>query len=210
MGVAIANLDDFEAKFEERKHRSDLFGFFLFDERPSQRAVGTFATQQFPWLDRLAASARMFFFVFLRHNPEWDEDVENPGLEVAQRFGIRPNELPGIVLFTLDEDKEKVTKAAYLPLKAELFETDPKRVEELFADLFSVIQHCREQSPDTVSLIACVDTQVNSIIRSETVRPVKAYLLRTLGDLKDLPGKLLQTVVSAAVEGATRQGMPVG
>ena len=44
--VAIANLDDFQKKFEERKDLSDVFGFFLFDERPSQRAVETFAEQR--------------------------------------------------------------------------------------------------------------------------------------------------------------------
>ena len=127
MGVAIASLDDFQKKFEERKDRSDLFGFFLFDERPSQRAVETFAEQQFPWLDRLAAAAQIFFFVFLRNNPGWPDVVENPGLEVANMFDIRANQLPGIVLFTLDVKREDVTKGSYLPLRTELFEADLQR-----------------------------------------------------------------------------------
>lgn len=210
MGVAIANLDDFQRKFEERKDRSDLFGFFLFDERPSQRAVGTFANQQFPWLDRLAAAAQIFFFVFLRNNPDWPDVVENPGLEVASMFDIRANQLPGIVLFSLDANREGVKKASYLPLKAELFEADLKRVEELFADVFSVIQECRAKSGDSATLLKCVEKEMNAIIRSESRRPIKTYFWQVMGNLGQLPVKLVETVTTAAAHAAMRQGMPLG
>ena len=210
MGVAIANLDDFKKKFEERRDRSDLFGFFLFDERPSQRAVETFAEQQFPWLDRLAAAAQIFFFVFLRNNPDWPDVVENPGLEVANMFDIHANQLPGIVLFTLDAKREDVKKASYLPLRTELFEADLQRVEALFADVFSVIQECRTKSRDSATLLECVEKEVNGIIRSESRRPIKAYFGQAMRDLRHLPGKLLETITTAAVNGALRQGMPLG
>ena len=210
MGVAIANLRDFEEKFEERKNRSDRFGFFLFDERPSQRAVATFADQQFPWLDRLAAASKMFFFVFLRNNPDWNDDVENPGLEVANMFDIRANQLPGIVLFTLDAQRDGVKKASYLPLKAELLEAEPQQVEDVLADFFSVIQGCRKKTNDSEKLLTCINKEVNGIIRGEAARPIKAYFWQVMGNLRHLPVKLIETVTTAAVTAAARQGMPLG
>jgi len=210
MGVAIANLEDFNKKFEARKDKSDLFGFFLFDERPSQRAVEAFADQQFPWLDRLAAASKMFFFVFLRNNPDWYDAVENPGLEVANMFDIHANQLPGIVLFTLKPDRVGVKKASYLPLKAELFEAEPQQVEDLLADFFSVIQDCRKNNDDSDALLDCIDKNVIRIVRGEARRPVKEYFWQVMSDLRHLPAKLVETVTTAAVDAAARQGMPLG
>ncbi|MFQ5878939.1 MAG: hypothetical protein ACE5IZ_02030 [Dehalococcoidia bacterium] len=206
MGVPITSLEDFQAKFEHLKHQRDLFAFFLFDERPSQRAVERFADEQFEWLDALAAAARIFLFVFLRRNREERQIVENPGLEVGSIFGIRPNQLPGIVLFTLAADREGVSRGVYLPIKAELFEKDLLRVEDVFSDLFSLIQECRQRSDSPEQLLTEVDSEVKSLLRTERLRPIKSYLKQTLLELGKLPTRVVESVSAAVATSMVRQG----
>ncbi len=175
MGIAIASAMDFYDKFNRLKDKRDLFAFFLFDERPSHEAVERFADDEFDWLDGLAAAARIFFFIFLRRD-QFAGGVYNPGLEVAKMFGIKPNQLPGVVLFILDKDGKIFTKGVFLPLETKLFTEDIKAVEEVFSDLFSLIQECREKSDNAEELLQNLSDEVASLKRKGKLRPLMNYL----------------------------------
>ena len=64
MAVRILGFHDFQQKFDERKDRSNLFSFFLFDDRPDHLPIASFVMEQFGWLDQLAAASRTFVFLF--------------------------------------------------------------------------------------------------------------------------------------------------
>ncbi len=175
MAVSISSFEDFMAKLDARKSRSDLFAFFLFDDRPSHEAIEKFADNEFTWLDSLAASARLFFFIFLRTD-KYEGGIANPGLEIARMFEIRPNQLPGVVLFTVSEDLEVVNDGVFLPLKARLFAEDLDAVEGVFTDLFTLIQDCRERSSSSTELLENLRNAVAGLRRRQQVRPVLEYL----------------------------------
>lgn len=206
MGVEIRNRKDFEAKFRKLKDKRDLFAFLLFDERPSQQAVGEFANQNFPWLDGLARMAKVFFFIFLKRNPDW-EDTENPGPEVGRMFGIKPNQLPGVLIFSLTEDREGVSAGVYLPIHNNLFEGDFQRVEEVFSDLFSLIANVQRQGGTPQDKLARLKGDVAGLQRRQRLYQYRRGAVETL---KELPGKLMDSLSAALVQAAVRQGMPLG
>lgn len=204
MAVAISSSDDFKEKFEARKHSRSLFAFFLFDDRPSNEAVERFAYDEFAWLDDLAANAGIFFFIFLRHDPV-GQRVTNPSLEVGRMFGIRPNRLPGVVLFTLAEDKESVSDGVYLPLKAELFTKDISRVEQVFSDLFSLIQECQEMGGSPSEILGNLQHRVRRLRRQERMRPIYEYAKGYLASLATLPHEIINAVATAFGQEAARR-----
>ena len=209
MAIGITSEEDFERKFQERKHASDLFAFFLFDDRPSSQAVERFARDEFTWLDQLAASARMFFFVFIRHDESRDR-VANPSLEVAEMFGILPNQLPGVVIFTLSEDGHGVSDGAYLPLKAELFAEDIAHVEEVFSDIFSLIKECRKEGGSPSELLENVRRRMKRLERTQRMRPLLMYAKKSLESLASLPRDVVIAGTEAFAAEAARGALGPG
>jgi len=225
MAKPVCNYEEFQWQFEKLKDSRDLFAFFLFDDRPSQKAVERFADEQYAWLDSLAHSASIFFFFFLRRNrgkiktffirdwraptPETKANmkgrIQNPSLEVGGLFGIKPNQLPGVVLFTLAPDRVGVSDGVYLPLNAKLFEGDLSHVEEVFTNLFSFIHECREISSNTGQLLENIKRKVSSLKRSERYRPLFLYIRGQLVSLTTFPGSLIEAIGKAfATEMARR------
>jgi hypothetical protein len=198
VGVQFESFYDFEEKFRMLRNDSDIFGFLLFDDRPSHRAVEIFSHENFPWIDRLATATKMFFFVWFRRS--WI--VENPGLEIAQLFGITPRELPAVVLLTLDSTKTNVASGIYLPLDAVLFESERPHIEEVFAEIFSVIQQCREK--DQHLLVPCLEREIARIRAQERRRPYWQYLHSTASTIKSFPTELIKAVAEAFAKGMTR------
>jgi hypothetical protein len=132
------------------------------------------------------------------------QQIENPSLEVARLFGITPNRLPGVVLFTeLSDNAKQTSDGVYLPLRAELFANDAKTVEEILADLFSIIQECRPESDSPKALLANLDKKLASLRSGQQDRPVIASL-RQYVDVASLiayTGSLLQIVVKGLMPG---------
>jgi hypothetical protein len=122
----------------------NLYGFLLFDERPSHAPIERFVANDFDWLDDLARSAQIILFVYVAKPKgriakrvrkievkSGDQikserviliqsrgEVKNPSLVVARMLGIEPKQLPGIAFFQrLGDDKGE--KGIDFPLKAE-------------------------------------------------------------------------------------------
>ena len=194
MAVALSNYEEFEQRFKALKSRADLFAFLLFDSRPSQATVERFASEYFDWFDQLAANARMFLFLFLRRDPR-ESAVINASLHVARLFGIRPNELPGIVFFTLGEDGIGVSRGVYYPLKAELFGAELGKVDKVIADIFTLVHESRDASSQ--DLLTELDKRVSAMQRSEQRRPALDFAAGALKMLADLPHTLLNSMATA-------------
>lgn len=202
--LPVTGHQQFLNQFEMVKDSSRLFAFILFDSRPSHKAVEIFVDTHFDWLDSLAASANMFGFAFLHR----DKDaglVRNPSLKVAASFGIQPNELPGVVAFTMLPNSQSVSEAVFLPIRAKLFTEEQNVVEEVFADLFSVFQGALRSTKTEEELIEKLKEDFGSIKRKEQRRPIVGFLGERMRSLATLPDKLLEAMATAFGEAiATR------
>lgn len=205
--IIVRNFAQFEKTFVRLKDERDLFGFFLFDSGHSQEVVQKFANEGSDLIDGLAKSARMYFFVPLRN--KGGGKFENPSLEVGQMFGIKPNQLPGVVLFTVSTSQMTSTRPSspgvrlpsepdvfmsqgvYLPLKTELFQGDALEAERVFRDLFSLIQECREESGDSDELLEKLRDRVSALDRTQKVRPILMSLAGSVTTVIAASGPLL-------------------
>jgi hypothetical protein len=190
MGVPVRNFSDFEAKFKTRRHESDLFAFLLFDSRSSHAAVATFGKKQFDFIDEWAARLEMVFFVWIEEDKA-SKQVGNPGPVLAQEFGIAANRLPGVLLFTMDGERRAVRTAAFLPIKASVFQDEPERVEQLLAALFTAIQRCRTNGLKSVALLDQLRAHVRNAKLGESLRPFRRS---SAAALMNLPTDLLQAL----------------
>ena len=204
MGIRISNYEEFAQRFESLKHSRDLFAFFLFDERPSHQVVERFADEQFVWLNQLATYARIFFFIFLRRAQQAGlsgkyrhRAVINPSLHVAQDFGISPSELPGVVLFTLSDDKIDVSEAIYLRIDARLFADDISHVESVFTDLFTHIGECRKKGLPLPELRKELRSRVKHLATRRKFRSLSAYLKTSANEIVKLPRDLPRIFATA-------------
>ena len=208
MAVQITNMDEFQQRFCELKDHADLFAYFLFDSRMSHEKVGAFANKQFDWLNSLAIAADMFLFVFIQPDRSNRGFAINPSAEVAQMFGISPNQLPGVVLFTLSEDKENVSHGVFLPINAKLFEEEVDRVEKIFADLITVIQKCRRKGHATPEgLMEEIGAEIPRLRREDAMRPIWNYFKENLAGILNLPKEILTATTTAIAESIARKAV---
>jgi hypothetical protein len=87
---------DFERKFARLAKQRRLHAMLLFDSRPSHKAVQKFAEENLDWIDQIARSTGIYFFVCIRKD---GGKAVNPCLEIASLFRIRADELPGVLIF---------------------------------------------------------------------------------------------------------------
>ena len=194
--IPISDYHQFLQKYEALKGASRLFMFILFDSRPSHRAMERFIAANFGWLDNLAASQKMFGFAFLQTGDD-GAIQSNPSLRVASHFDIQPNELPGILAFTMLADAQGVSSAVYLPLKAELFSETSDVVEAVFADVFTVFGEALSEANSEEALIEILQEKFNAIRRREQRRPVMAFLGEQARALAKLPSRLLEVTAAS-------------
>lgn len=207
MARPVKNFADFKSMLDIMKYQRELFAYLLFDDRQSQKVIEHFADEQFDWLDKLAASSRIYFFFFLRRK-EAEGKIENPSLEVAKMFRIKPNQLPGVVLFTLSDDKLSVSEGIYFPLKTKIFENDLYTVEDIFSDLFSLIQECWAETDNQKQLHKSLKGKIISLKRQKAFHPVFEYLKRNFIAFLNLPKiivddlpKVIVTEIARRVKG---------
>ena len=201
----ISGYEKFLDEYRDVKDKSRLFLFVLFDDRPSHDDLSDFVQRNFRWLDSLAASANMYGFAFI------DDDLprsRNPSLLVATHFGIRPNKLPGIIFFTMFQQREQVKNGVYLPIKSDLFSQDETVIEDVFASVFTACQNTLSSTIEQDALMIELNKEIKSIRRNQKMRPVYKYLGKKLESLSLLPNKLLETVAESFGESLGRQIIP--
>ena len=184
----------------------------LFDDRRSHAVVAKFAADQRPWLDDLARHSGLRLFVFLPPEVDVKESadgevvavsgpdvVQNPSLEVAARFDIGANQLPGIVFFG-DVDFHAFTgsRGVYWPLGLDLFSEEGRAAEAAFAELFATVRAARLRAEDeTVDIVVSLQEALSDFRRSEAARPLGASMGKGVLRIVSYPGKLLEAMLVA-------------
>jgi hypothetical protein len=211
-------------RFEARPAaaRPRLYGFLLFDERESQRPVAAFAEDEFAWLDQLAGSARIVLFLFLRPKPaqaasggesqilavQSGDTVENPSLRVATAFHVRPADLPGVLFFTRLDLAHGPNEGLFWPLPIQLFETDRRRAENEFAQLFSLVQEVvlEDRSPEAILDALCA--RLRAARRERFSAPIFAALRDGVVKVVKFPGALIEAMGQAWATEIARRMVP--
>jgi len=168
MGVPVSSFDEFRSKLSAAQGRSIIFGFLLYDSRPSQQIVDHFTQEQAPWLDDLARGAGIhFFFPFKREGT----DFKNPSVEIAGIFDLGLSRLPGIVLFAPPGEDGKVTgkHAVYIPLEEQDF-NDINIYEPIFIDLFQLIRDSINTKKKSELVLRQIKDQLAKLRRKKTQR----------------------------------------
>jgi len=206
--LPVTGYEDFRGKFERVADLRQLFVFILFDE-PGKKIVANFVDDNFDWLDRLAAASNVFGFAFVHRDHE-SEMVANPSLQVAELFGIRPRELPGVVVFSMLPDGEQVADAAFLPLEKQLFESDLRALESFFADLFSIIQDAQDSVGDGESALEAFRKCIHAEERERRWGNVQEYIRARLQDIASMPSTFIDSMAQAFAKEATLRMMGPG
>ena len=138
MASPVSNFTDFNRLVNELWNRTTLFGFFLHDSRKSHEPVASFLKNSCQWLDELAIQSGVYILFPLRKK---SGKFPNPSSEIAKKFGLSSNRLPGIILLTTGDDAKDLPSNHFLfvPLKATDF-SDVEGMEAALSDLFSLVQ----------------------------------------------------------------------
>ena len=204
MARRVNNRESFVRQLLKLRHRPEaerprLLSFFLFDERESQRAIESFVDAQYSWLDSLARSSNIIIFFFSRNDKE--AVSENPSLEVAAKFGIKPDELPGIVFFREFDLQAEQAEGIYWRIPLKTFGEDRAVLEEAIAHLFGLIQEARKKSSDARSMF---DELKAELAHMQRVRS-NSWFLKLLGKglvrVVRYPGVLVDALVTAFGKG---------
>ena len=174
MGVPVSSFDDFQTKLAQLQGRSVIFGFLLYDSRPSQQVVDRFAQEQAAWIDELARGAGIYFFFPFRHE---GADFQNPSVEIMRLFGLGVGRLPGIILFAPPKADGEIHQEhfVYLPLKEQDF-NDPSVYEPVLVELFELIRTGIENTETSHETLVYLDNEVRKLRRRKTQRGFAAYI----------------------------------
>jgi hypothetical protein len=189
--------------------------FFLFDERSSHREIRSFVSKEFSWLDSLARSSNILLFFFSETEPghtndkddviivEGSPESKNPSLDIAAKFGISPDQLPGIVFFRdLNLESKESPQGIYWRIPPESFREDRDILEQEIAHLFSLVQDARRNSIDTMSMFDELKMAIERMQRLDTSEAFMALIGRGLIRVVTYPGKLMEAFIIAFGEGA--------
>lgn len=196
MGIQISGYEDFERKFNKLKHLRDIFLFVLYDSSERQQPVARFVRDKFRYLDELAGASETFIFLFTPSEMGAGA-VPNPGPNVAASFDIRPNQLPGVLVFCLGDDGRSFGDGTYLSLDESMFQEDPNAIEDSFADLFSMIQDTGESEELAPERIELLRKKIEQARRARDRRPLIASLKAGTISVITFAGELALAVAPA-------------
>jgi hypothetical protein len=190
--------------------RPIMLGFLIFDERKSHEPIKSFIIDEYSWLDSLARMSQIVLFFFQAGpRPGQDDQTKlatavetkstNPSLEIAAKFGIGPDELPGIVFFhDLDLDSVQSAHGLYWQLPIDSFREDRIIPEKEFARLFAMVRKAQASSSDAASMMEELKTGLR---RARTSEPFMVAVRGGLMKLVTYPGKLIEAFLVAFGEG---------
>ena len=191
MGVPVYSFDDFSNKFQDLRLKKKLFGFFLYDSRPTHEVIEQFTQKRHDWLDELAGFGKIYFFFPLRRSSS--KEFENPSLEIARLFDIEPAKLPGIALFSVLPDSDAgENKVVFFQLNESIFRDQPQRVEDLFNQIFKVLNECQKSNKPSEQLLEDVRIRIEHLRRTSRVGSIWHQFKRLAEALVvSLPEKML-------------------
>jgi hypothetical protein len=208
MAARVPSYRTFRQKLHSRAS-CDLFGFLLFDDRPSHEPVRSFCSSNFKWLDALADSNRLVLFLPIRATArrvgaawacaEAEDGYQNCSLEIADQFHLGPNQLPAFLLFTLKDGSELcVEHSVWLQFKPEAFSGDAIDGQDLISDLFSAVNAARRRKLPH-ELILKLQGEIDRVKQAQSMRPLKKWIRRQALNLQDLPSDIARTLANAGV-----------
>jgi hypothetical protein len=171
----VGSYADFARKFRILRHTRDLFLFLLYDSGGWRNAIKRYVDKRFAYLDELANASRTFIFLFTPRETG-SPHTRNPGPAVAANFGIRPNQLPGVLVFCLADDGRSFGNGAYFPLEKSLFRKNPNAIDDAFADLFSMIQDVAESETTPREQISALQRRIKRRQQAHERGPLIAAL----------------------------------
>ena len=138
MAIPVNNYVEFDNLVRKLWSRAPLFGFVLHDSRLGHKPVALFLKKNAEWLDELARQSQIYILFPLRKQVD---TFQNPSPEIARKFGLSPERLPGIILLATGEDSKDLPSSRFLfiPLAATDF-SDHDKMESILSDLFSIVQ----------------------------------------------------------------------
>lgn len=177
MGVPVCSFDDFVEKLKNVEKRSAIFGFLLFDSRPSQDMVTHFTQNQGVWIDELARGAGIYFFFPLKSD---GEEYKNPSPSIARIFNVSPSRLPGIILFAPPGKDGRLQKAhaVYVPLEKEDF-NDPTVYEPIFMDLFEEIRLSMDENKTSSAVLKQIKERLVMLRKRKYKRGFARYIRKS-------------------------------
>lgn len=174
MGVPVSTFDEFQKKLELFQDRSVIFGFLLYDSRPSQKVLEGFTQNQEQWIDDLARASNIYFFFPFRKK---GKDFRNPSPELIRLFDLGLDNLPGIILFGPPRKDGKVRSehAVYLPLEESDFD-DHMVYEPIFIDLFGLISEALKKTQASHEALQLIKKDIDKLLLRKTGRGFADYL----------------------------------
>jgi hypothetical protein len=196
MAVAVSSFDEFASHYEHASKHTDLFAFFLYSNRKSHDVVDLFASNQFSFLDELAVTQRLFFYVF---KVGGGGATFNPAGTVTRLFNISMSQLPGVLVFGPSKDFASA-KGIFFPIHADLF-AETTRAENRLNQLFDAIGEVRSIPNENGELIEALAKALPKWSARERWRPVLDYVLGQTRRLVNLPSNLVEKMAEGFAKG---------
>lgn len=125
----------------------------------------------------------------------------NLSLDVAAKFGIMPDQLPGIVFFGDNALSGQSAKGVFWPIPAEAFLEERGLLEHEFAHLFALVQKARSRSCDAMSMLHELETMFAAMRAAEAGKPFIALLGKGLVRIVTYPGMLIEVILTSVSKG---------
>ena len=170
MGVPVTSFDDFTKKLNRFQKGSPVFGFLVYDGRPSQRAVRKFAQRESTWIDDLARGAEIYFFYpHMRDKTKF----KNPSREIMNLFNLRSSRLPGIIFFAPPrvDGSVRTEHAVYVPLASADF-GEPSVYEPILDELFGMVRASVENAGTSHGALVAIHSHLGRLRRRRGWRGV--------------------------------------
>ncbi|MEP6628017.1 MAG: toll/interleukin-1 receptor domain-containing protein [Ginsengibacter sp.] len=221
MGIYVRTFEQIYRAIESVSDSGRLFAFILLDESAGNEPVFNMVNANKDFIDALSASSKIFTFIpfsqwtdfdqkpgFLVFERPYSVNLEekeflstiekkkfsvNLSLAIAEKFGIKPRELPGIVFFTQFPDAKPV-EPVYYPIGEENI-AEQKQFERMIKELYSVVQDAWDIAGSAHEVLSALKTSFAG------QSPVK---------LLPVPSKNARTIFEEAASAAVIQEKPTG
>jgi len=190
------------------RRKSMIFGFLLYDSRPSQQTIKNFTQKQAPWIDELARGAGIYFFFPFKKE---GENFRNPSPEITRLFNLGVSRLPGIILFAPPASHGKIISkhAVYIPLEEKDFDDD-RVYEPLLSQLFDLIRDSIEISQNSHEVLVRIKDQLVRLRRKKNERAFASYIRKGAHlVLFELPKAILSSFSEALGKALVEKVVPI-